>query len=48
MLKQRFASPSIAVIGLYAGAAGKAIQLNNDNWQTQIKLDHLMKRLQAE
>lgn len=50
MLKQRFASPEYRRdLTMPLALQGKAIQLNNDNWQrTQIKLDELMKRLQAE
>ena len=50
MLRQRFASPEYRRdLTMPLALRGKAIQLNNDNWQqTQIKLDALMNRLQAK
>ncbi|HIW71675.1 MAG TPA: guanylate kinase [Candidatus Levilactobacillus faecigallinarum] len=50
MLKQRFASPEYRRdLTMPLALQGRALQLNNDHWdQTQIKLDELMTRLQAD
>lgn len=50
MLKQRFTSPEYRRdLTMPLALAGRAIQLNNDNWQrTQRQLDDLMHRLMAD
>jgi len=50
LLKQRFASPEYRRdLTMPLALQGRAIQLNNDHWATtQVNLDQLMTRLQAE